>query len=232
PSQPLDAIFINAGVTSGISFIAVTTTDSSGIAVNSFGNLTLENSQISGNNGTGIDAQGGSTLTLRNSTVSGNADGVVVDGDADATDANPGGGLFSDTVSNNTGVGVFTGAGSASLTNTIVANNVSANCNTPVAAVDHSLSNTSACGSVVVGNPLLGTPQNTGGPTLTRPPPFNTPARDAGTNTGVAPCPATDQRGVARNDGLCDIGAYEFKDTTAPTITKTPTGNQNAQVPA
>ncbi|GAB4277226.1 MAG: hypothetical protein Kow0080_28050 [Candidatus Promineifilaceae bacterium] len=32
------------------------------------------------------------------------------------------------------------------------------------------------------------------------------PAIDAGTNTG---CPATDQRGVPRNDGACDIGAYE-----------------------
>jgi CSLREA domain-containing protein len=44
------------------------------------------------------------------------------------------------------------------------------------------------------------------------------PAIDTGTNTG---CPSTDQRGETRpQNGVCDIGAYEFTvDTTIPTVT-------------
>jgi len=37
---------------------------------------------------------------------------------------------------------------------------------------------------------------------------ISSPAINAGTNTG---CPATDQRGVSRSDGHCDIGAYEYE---------------------
>lgn len=53
-------------------------------------------------------------------------------------------------------------------------------------------------------NPQLGTIGDFGGPTPTVPLLASSPAIDAGSN-----CPATDQRGFARN-GVCDIGAYEF----------------------
>ena len=53
-------------------------------------------------------------------------------------------------------------------------------------------------------DPLLGTIGDFGGPTPTIPLQAGSPAINAGSN-----CPATDQRGFARN-GVCDSGAYEF----------------------
>jgi hypothetical protein len=54
-------------------------------------------------------------------------------------------------------------------------------------------------------DPLLLTAlQDNGGPTPTLAPAANSPARGAGTN-----CPATDQRGRARNTGSCTAGAVE-----------------------
>lgn len=50
-------------------------------------------------------------------------------------------------------------------------------------------------------------PGNNGGPTQTSPISRTAGARNSGDN-GV--CPPTDQRGAARNDGFCDIGATEF----------------------
>ncbi|MCA9917244.1 MAG: hypothetical protein KC445_04795 [Anaerolineales bacterium] len=53
-------------------------------------------------------------------------------------------------------------------------------------------------------NPQLGSLGDYGGPTPTVPLLASSPAINAGSS-----CPATDQRGFARN-GICDIGAYEF----------------------
>jgi hypothetical protein len=53
-------------------------------------------------------------------------------------------------------------------------------------------------------NPQVGTIGNYGGPTPTIPLLAGSPAINAGSS-----CPATDQRGFARN-GVCDVGAYEF----------------------
>jgi hypothetical protein len=54
-------------------------------------------------------------------------------------------------------------------------------------------------------NPLLNsTLANNGGPTLTVLPQTGSPAVTAGHN-----CPATDQRGVARNSATCTAGAVE-----------------------
>lgn len=57
-----------------------------------------------------------------------------------------------------------------------------------------------------------------GGPTAVRPLPIGSPAIDA---AGEADCPAIDQRGVNREQGLgCDIGAYErvFSLRVSPTL--------------
>ncbi|MCH8239692.1 MAG: hypothetical protein IIB62_06510, partial [Proteobacteria bacterium] len=51
----------------------------------------------------------------------------------------------------------------------------------------------------------LGPLANNGGPTPTHALLTGSFAID----TGVAPCPAADQRSVLRSDGLCDVGAYE-----------------------
>ena len=53
-------------------------------------------------------------------------------------------------------------------------------------------------------DPQLGWMGNNGGPTLTYVPASTSPLRKAGQN-----CPATDQRGVARNTAQCTIGAVE-----------------------
>jgi len=67
--------------------------------------------------------------------------------------------------------------------------------------------NFSAAGDMVNADPLLGPLQDNGGPTVTHALLSGSPAIDQ----GAATCPATDQRGVTRPQGIaCDIGAYEF----------------------
>ncbi|MEZ5464970.1 MAG: choice-of-anchor Q domain-containing protein [Lysobacteraceae bacterium] len=64
-------------------------------------------------------------------------------------------------------------------------------------------------------NPLLGPMQNNGGLTLTMLPATGSPAIDAG-DPNLTNCPADDQRGVSRPQGMgCDIGAVE----AAPMLT-------------
>jgi len=69
-------------------------------------------------------------------------------------------------------------------------------------------------GDIVVGDARLGPLAKNGGPTLTRDLLSDSPAIDAGTNSG---CPATDQRGAPRpfdgddnGSSICDIGAVEY----------------------
>ena len=62
-----------------------------------------------------------------------------------------------------------------------------------------------AAGSPI--DPLLGALADNGGPTLTHALLTGSTAINAGTSTGA---PITDQLGAARDDGLIDIGAYEF----------------------
>ena len=65
-----------------------------------------------------------------------------------------------------------------------------------------------SCGGTIPNaNPRLGPLQNNGGPTPTHALLPGSLAIEAGTNAG---CPATDQRGVSRPQGVaCDIGAFE-----------------------
>lgn len=113
-----------------------------------------------------------------------------------------------------------------SVTNTIIANNGSENCNLPLANTNHSLEDSNECGLVNSGDlanadPLLGALQNNGGNTVTHLMQLGSPAIDAGDDTS---CPVTDQRGETRpldgdNDhtAVCDIGAVELRnevDTT------------------
>ena len=63
-------------------------------------------------------------------------------------------------------------------------------------------------------NPGLGPLQDNGGNTFTHALLAGSPAINAGLNNGN--CQINDQRGYAR-DANCDIGAYEYGATTAPT---------------
>ena len=80
-------------------------------------------------------------------------------------------------------------------------------------------------------NPLLGPLASNGGPTQTLLPGAKSPAADVIPKTttlrGVAVCPGTDQRGVARpgrGETRCTIGAVEvgFKNPTTTSVTVSP----------
>ncbi len=89
-------------------------------------------------------------------------------------------------------------------------------------------------------NPLLGSLANNGGPTQTMPPGVKSPAADVIPKTttlrGVAVCPGTDQRGVARpgrGETRCTIGAAEvgFTNPTTTSVTLNPaTGTAGTRV--
>lgn len=130
--------------------------------------------------------------------------------------------IVNSTLVNNT-AGFVGGAiaGPATVRNSIIANNdgdnpwdIQENCTDVLTNAGHNIQfpqkttgnwNDYECfaGQTAV-NPQLGTLGDYGGPTPTVPLLANSPAINAGSS-----CPATDQRGFARN-GVCDIGAYEF----------------------
>jgi len=82
----------------------------------------------------------------------------------------------------------------------------------------------------LLGDPLLDSLADNGGPTLTMALLSGSPAIDAGDD---ASCPLTDQRGYVRPAGAyCDLGAYEYNSipasptptaTSSPTLSPTPT---------
>ncbi len=130
--------------------------------------------------------------------------------------------IVNSTVVNNT-AGFVGGAiaGPATVRNTIIANNdgdnpwdIQENCTVVLTNGGNNIQfpqkttgnwNDYECfGGQTAVNPQLGTIGDFGGPTPTVPLLAGSPAINAGSN-----CPATDQRGFARN-GVCDIGAYEF----------------------
>lgn len=109
--------------------------------------------------------------------------------------------------------------GTATIKNSIIANNVGGNCgNTGIVSVGHNLDSGTTCnfnstGDLSNTDPLLGSLQDNSGPTWTHALLEDSPAIDAGDNVN---CPATDQRGYMRpqdgdsdNNPICDIGAYE-----------------------
>jgi RHS repeat-associated protein len=179
--------------------------DGGGVYVNS-GVLTMTNTTLSGNsaddNGGGLYNTNGATSWLINVTASNN----TADGNADGT--GDGGGLHRST-------------GTLNIKNTLSAGNADnsastkhPDCSGTVTSQGYNLiQSTTGCtisgnttGNITGQSANLGPLQNNGGPTLTHALLSGSPAINAGTNTG---CPATDQRGYAR-DAACDIGAYEY----------------------
>jgi hypothetical protein len=192
--------------------------------------LTLSDSTVSGNageNGGIVNFQG--TMTIIDSTVARNSD-----------DIGRGGGIYNtgtmtviaSTISGNTGGGIYSGQGvTATLGATIVAGNTGGNCVAydagSLSSAGYNLTNDAngqACSFTaatdrVNKNPLLGHLASNGGPTKTLLPGANSPANDwiasspPTTLRGVAVCPGTDQRGVARparDETRCTIGAVEI----------------------
>ncbi|PDV99545.1 choice-of-anchor Q domain-containing protein, partial [Candidatus Viridilinea mediisalina] len=124
--------------------------------------------------------------------------------------------------------GVYAGAGSTTLRNTILAQNSSRDCNSRehLTSAGFNLFGDSNCpigANDRQGNPQLAALADYGGPTLTHALLAESPALNAAGTT----CPATDQRGQPRPVGSrCDIGAVEgsISDNFVPaTPTPTPT---------
>jgi CSLREA domain-containing protein len=188
------------------------------------GDLTITNCTFSTNSAT--TAGGGiynlNTLTIINSTFSGN-------------DSFSGGGIFNagpltitnSTFSGNSATGgAYGGAiyqhdtlGSTTLLNTIVANSPSGgNCSGTIAITNggNNIDDGTTCGwgstdgSMSSTDPLLGTLADNNGPTQTFALLTGSPAMDGVTFNAPNGAPSTDQRGVARPQGVrYDIGAYE-----------------------
>lgn len=171
------------------------------------GAVTITNSTFSNNtanNGTGGGVSNTyGTLTITNSTFSGNS-------------AAHGGGLYNQ-------------AGTLRYANTILANSSSGgDCvNTGTLGTNiNNLVEDGSCSALLSGDPNLGPLANNGGLTQTMGLLSGSLAIDAGdTMTCInALVDSLDQRGIARPQGAqCDIGAYEFVDSSTPTATPTQT---------
>jgi predicted outer membrane repeat protein len=165
----------------------------------------ITNSTFSGNSATsGGGVWSSRTQTITNSTFSGNI----------ATDSGSNGGA------------VWQDAETLNIANNIMANSVSGDDCHSTSSVAINLNNlieqSTHCGGSLNVDPNLGALADNGGPTQTFALLANSPAIDAGDDTTCAAAPVSnlDQRGTARpNGGHCDIGAYEYVDTTAPSIT-------------
>src|SRR5262249_34740391 len=171
-----------------------------------------ENAELSQNGFAAVISEPGASLSITNSTISKNG-GPGVDVQGSAT-------LLNDTIASNKGGGIFNESGSTvSATNLIVAGNGSGkpandptsthDCHAPLNTVVTSLDQDGTCGVGITADPTLAPLNLYGGSTATQPPRAGSPAIDAGSNT---PCPAVDQRGVARPrtaSNPCDLGAHE-----------------------
>ena len=220
-SYPFSFLAISDSVVNGNSGLeaAGIRFDSGGLVVNTTitGNTAVSRADRPGTEsgfGAGVDARGAtpSTLTIVNSTIAGNS-------------ASKGG----------AGINVAQGyppfiigiplAQRVRLRNTIVAGNTdaaggSADCHSlgivSFRSAGHNLASDGSCpfrrpSDLPDTNPLLGPLASNGGPTDTLALLPGSPAINAG---GSAGCPATDQRGVPRPPGHCDIGAFQFVPTS------------------
>jgi len=187
------------------------------------GPMTLVNDTISGNSATG-DGGGilfgngaGNQLTLENVTIA----------DNHANSDSMGGG-------NGGGVARVSFAPAMTLHNTIIAGNsgggapdcVGFASGGTITRSGNLIGDLSGCGYPTPGpgditgvSPLLGPLADNGGPTQTQALIVGSLAIDH----AVAPCPATDQRGIARPQlAGCDIGAYELKPVPTPAVESPP----------
>jgi hypothetical protein len=255
PGGPAGSPAVLDGTASGTvvfvgSLVGVTlhdlTIENGTLGITNNGTLTVTDSTVSGNANraepyAGISNYQG-TMTIIDSTVaknsSGGARGAGIFNTATMT-------VIASTISGNSGGGIYSGQGdTATLGATIVADNTGGpNCVAYDAgslySAGYNLTNDktgSACGftaatDLVNKNPLLGPLVGNGGPTQTLLPGATSPAADVipdpTTLRGVAVCPGTDQRGVARpghGETRCTIGAAEagLTNPTTTTVTLSP----------
>jgi uncharacterized protein YcfL len=131
------------------------------------------------------------------------------------------------TYSASSGGGIFNAGGIATIHNSILYGNAGGeirNSSTLEIGITNVTYSIVQGGYTGIGNldqdPLLGPLQDNGGFTETMALGASSPAIDAADDTN---CPATDQRGVTRPQGMhCDIGAYESSTSSTSTPTFTP----------
>jgi hypothetical protein len=230
-----------------------------GIFVDGLATLVMTNTTVSGNRvrggdgtgaGAGIYVNGGGRAELRNSTVSGNVAEVgsspglgggvaledastlvMVNVTVAANSAGSGGGIAQDDDGS-----TMTPPPTMSISDTIVAGNSAGQCSGAIVkSGDYNLSTDASCAFTATGdkqniNPLLGPLQvNAGtGRTPTHALALESPAINAG---DPATCMATDQRGIARPSGACDIGAFEYVPPIPPPPPPPPPPPANEQLP-
>jgi hypothetical protein len=230
--------------------------DAAGI-YNESGTLAVMNSAFTGNTASGTSGSGGGivntsgTAGITNTTFFGNSafsgGGIVASGNTSTLTT-----ITNSTFSGNSaaddpfpfGGGIRGAAGIMTLRNTIVANSTSGgNCSGAITNGGDNIDSGTTCGwgstsgSMSSTNPLLGALASNGGPTQTFALLAGSPAIDGVTFNAPNSAPSTDQRGVARpQGGGYDIGAYEYVDTTKPTVNTftvtTPSNSLNIPITA
>jgi hypothetical protein len=215
---------------------------SSGAGITNTGTMAVTDSTVSGNGGADAVIYNGGTMTITDSTISGNT-AAGIDNGAPSPGVLT---IIASTIADNSGGGIESSneGAVAHLAATIVADNTGFNCD-PVTessfeSAGYNLTNDktgTACSfdaatDLVNKDPLLGHLAGNGGPTQTMLPGTASPAADVIPNPttlrGVAVCPGTDQRGVARpghGETRCTIGAVEaaFNIATTTSVTLSPT---------
>jgi hypothetical protein len=175
-----------------------------GGGIRSLGNMSITNSTISGNTATGW--HGGAIFQT--------------DGDVSITNSTVANNIAPDWAPSTFFVGQFSGSfvPTLSLVNTIVTGNQWYTCErfasgmaANVVSYGHNVVQDANCNpiasDIIVSDAGIGPLADNGGPTWTHSLLAGSPAIDAGDD---AACPATDQRGVARPQGVhCDSGAVE-----------------------
>ena len=205
-----------------------------GVGVNASNGLTLTASTVSGNYGYSvgiftINLGGGlkvdGIVPITNSTISGN----VLSSPA-AFGATSGGGIHHTgtgtialtTLANNASISNYSSGGgldvntaTVSLVTSVLGANIGGNCSgTLGAGTQTSLADDTTCNGIPTGLTLLDTAlADNGGPTQTHALLAGSTAIDLAGDCGPN---ATDQRGVMRDDLMCDAGAYEVSDCLAP----------------
>ena len=192
-----------------------------GIYISTNSTLTLTNSTIYSN--TAVQAGGifndGGMATVSNSTISGNRadqDSAIMQiGTITPTMLLEHVTIVSNTaVLTDTAIGIYTGT--ITISNSIIANNATANCVVSggmLLSGGYNLEDGDSCGLSAAGditntNPMLGPLADNGGPTWTYALSLGSPAIDV-IPTGLCTA-AADQRGEKRPSGSgCDSGAYE-----------------------
>ena len=182
--------------------------------------VVVENTAVYGNKGNSYAAIDVVKLTLINSTVSGNSSTTT--SATAAVFAYMQVSVINSTVAHNATGGVS--STQLVVRNAVMSNNTNNNCAVNPLAITRegtNLSDDDSCGGpteILIADPKLGALADNGGPTMTHALLAGSPAINAGTSCTVQ----VDQRYAAR-DAQCDLGAYEFADFTAVTLTVDPT---------